>query len=57
MSAKDHAKHAADKARGKIKEGLGKATNDEKLENEGRLDQAKADLGKAAEHVKDAFKE
>ncbi|MGN8025945.1 CsbD family protein [Microbacterium sp. 22242] len=57
MSAADDAKHNAEKAGGKIKEGVGKVTDDEKLENEGRLDQAKADLKKAGDHVKDAFDE
>lgn len=42
--------------RGKIKEGAGKVTGDESLERQGRMDQAKSDLKKAGEKVKDAFK-
>ena len=55
MSATDDAKHGAEKMGGKIKEGAGKVTGDEKLEAEGRVDQAKADLKKAGDHVKDAI--
>jgi hypothetical protein len=36
--------------------GLGKATDDESLEAEGRSDQAKGNLKDAGEKVKDAFK-
>ena len=42
---------------GKAKEATGKATDDEQLEAEGRMDQSKADLKQAGENVKDAFKE
>ena len=41
---------------GKAKEATGKATDDEKLESEGRTDQASSDLKQAGEKVKDAFK-
>ena len=34
----------------------GKATDDEKLEAEGKGDQAKSDLKQAGENIKDAFK-
>lgn len=54
----------ADEVKGKIKEGVGKATDDEALERQGRGDQAKgkvksaADkIGDAAENVKDAAKD
>ncbi len=56
MSAADHAKNAAEKLGGKIKEGAGKVTDNEKLENEGRMDQAKADLKEAGENLKDDVK-
>jgi uncharacterized protein YjbJ (UPF0337 family) len=56
MSAEDKVKNTAEKATGKVKEGLGKATGDESLEAEGRGDQAKGDLKNAGEKVKDAFK-
>ena len=56
MSGADDIKNAAEKAGGKIKEGVGKATDNEKLEAEGRGDQAKASAKQAGENVKDAAK-
>ncbi len=56
MSAEDKIKNAAENWGGKGKEALGDATDDERLENEGRADQSKADLKQAGEKVKDAFK-
>ena len=56
MSAEDKVKNTAETAKGKVKEALGKATDDESLEAEGRGDQAKGDLKNAGEKVKDAFK-
>lgn len=55
MGIGDKAKHAAEEAVGNIKEGAGKATNDENLENEGRADQAKANVKQAGDKIKDAF--
>ena len=43
MSGTDKMKNTAEGAMGKVKEGLGKSTDDESLEAEGRNDQAKAD--------------
>ena len=57
MSTQDKAKNAAEKGTCKIKEQLGKATDDKSLEAEGHRDQAKGDLKNAGEKVKDAFKE
>lgn len=45
--------HAED-LKGKAKEGLGKLTDNERLEAEGQADQAEASARKAAEKVKDA---
>lgn len=56
MGLDDKLKNAADDLKGKSKEATGKATNDEKLEAEGKGDQAKSDLKQAGENVKDAFK-
>ena len=53
MGAEDKARHAIDNAKGKVKEGWGKLTDNERLEAEGRIDQAKAHAGKAGEAVKD----
>lgn len=44
----------ADELGGKVKEAAGKLTDDEKLENEGRVDQAKGAAKEAVEDVKDA---
>lgn len=56
MSETDKAKNKAEELKGKIKEGIGGATNDEALENQGKKDQAKGNLKQAGEKVKDAFK-
>ena len=55
MGIGDKAKHNAEDAVGNVKEGVGKATDNESLEQEGRTDQAKADLKKAGDNLKDAF--
>ncbi|MDQ3716418.1 MAG: CsbD family protein [Actinomycetota bacterium] len=56
MSATDKIKNAVEDISGKGKEHVGDATDNERLENEGRSDQSKADLKNAGEKVKDAFK-
>jgi uncharacterized protein YjbJ (UPF0337 family) len=56
VSATDKASNKIEEAGGKAKEALGKATGDKSTENEGRKDQAKADVKGAGEKVKDAFK-
>ena len=56
MSAVDKAKNIAEQAKGKVKEGAGKVTGNERLEAEGHGDQAKGNLKQAGEKVKDAFK-
>ena len=55
MSMSDKARHAAEDLGGVGKEAAGKITDDKKLENEGRADQAKAKLKKAGDSLKDAF--
>lgn len=55
MGADDKIRNSSQDAGGKIKETAGKATDDEQLEAEGKGDQTKANLKKAAENVKDAF--
>ncbi|MGF0115034.1 CsbD family protein [Promicromonospora sp. Marseille-Q5078] len=57
MGVGDKMKHAAEDAAGKLKEGAGRASDDEQLEAEGKADQSRASLKKAGEHVKDAFKD
>ncbi|MER8187967.1 CsbD family protein [Kitasatospora sp. NPDC094015] len=56
MSIGDKLENTGDKVKGKVKEGAGKVTGNERLEAEGRADQVKGDVKQAAEHVKDAFK-
>jgi uncharacterized protein YjbJ (UPF0337 family) len=56
MSATDKIKNAAQDVKGKAKEATGKATDDERLEAEGRGDQVASDVKQAGENVKDAFK-
>lgn len=55
MGLDDKIKNTAQDIAGKAKEAAGKVTDNEKLEAEGRSDQAKADVKKAGENVKDAF--
>ncbi|MBM7831361.1 uncharacterized protein YjbJ (UPF0337 family) [Agromyces cerinus] len=55
MSAKDDIGNTAERMTGKVKEGIGKMTDNERLEAEGKADQVKADAKKAADKVKDAF--
>ncbi|WP_100836795.1 CsbD family protein [Kitasatospora fiedleri] len=57
MSTGDKIGNMADKAKGAVKETTGKAVGNERLEAEGKADQAKGDLKQAGEHVKDAFKD
>jgi uncharacterized protein YjbJ (UPF0337 family) len=56
MGTEDKARHVEDQVRGKAKEAVGRMTDDEELETQGKADQAKGDLKQAAEKVKDAFK-
>ena len=54
---KEHVKGAADKTAGKIKEVAGHVTGNKRLETEGKVDQVKGALQKAAGDAKDAGKE
>lgn len=56
MSASNKAENTGEDLKGKVKETTGKVTGDDELADEGRADQAKASVKKAAENVKDAFK-
>jgi len=56
MSATDKVKNKIEDAEGKAKEALGRVSGDHSTENEGRRDQAKANLKDAGEKVKDAAK-
>ncbi|BDX32882.1 CsbD family protein [Mycobacterium antarcticum] len=56
MSGLDKAKNKIDDLGGHAKEATGKASGDKSTENEGKADQAKANLKDAGEKIKDVFK-
>jgi len=56
MGWDDKMKNKADEAKGAAKEHLGKATDDEQMESEGKTEQGVSNLKQAGEKVKDAFK-
>ncbi|WP_040161515.1 CsbD family protein [Mobilicoccus massiliensis] len=56
MGMGDKIENAAQDLSGKAKEAAGKASDDPALEAEGKGDQMGADVKKAGENVKDAFK-
>ncbi len=56
MAIGDKAENKGEKLGGKVKEGTGKATGNERLESEGKGDQASANLKDGVEKVKDAAK-
>ena len=51
---KDEIKGAGNKAKGAIKDAVGKATDNRKLQAEGKMDKAKGDIQQKAGKVKDA---
>lgn len=57
MGLDDKVRNETEEWAGKAKEGLGKATDDEQLEAEGKGDQVRSDLKQAGEKVKDAFRD
>ena len=56
MGIGDKISNAAEEAKGKAKEGVGEATDNDRLKAEGHADQASANLKQAGEKVKDALK-
>ncbi len=52
----EHIKGAADKAKGAVKDAVGKATGDDKMRVEGQFDKAKGEAHKVAGDIKDAVK-
>ena len=52
---KDRVKGSATNVGGKVKEGAGRVTGDEKLKSEGVLDQAKGKVQNAVGGIKDAI--
>ena len=53
---KDRVKGSATNLGGKVKEGAGKLTGDQKLQGQGKLDQAKGKVQNAFGGIKDAIK-
>jgi uncharacterized protein YjbJ (UPF0337 family) len=57
MATDDKFRNKGEDLKGKAKETIGRATDDEELEAQGRADQAKSSLKDAGEKVKDAIKD
>ena len=56
MSGIDKAKNTAQKLSGKAKETAGRATGNQRMEDEGRAEQSKAGMKQQGEKAKDAFR-
>ncbi|MBM2614683.1 CsbD family protein [Actinoplanes sp. LDG1-06] len=56
MAFDDKVDNKSEELGGKVKEGVGRATDDERLEAEGKADQRESKVKQAVENVKDAFK-
>ncbi|MFJ7065993.1 CsbD family protein [Streptomyces sp. NPDC101115] len=56
MSGKQKTKAKGEQAKGKAKEAIGRTVGNERLEAEGRAEQAKGDARGAKEKAKDVFK-
>lgn len=56
MGIDDKIRNAAQDLTGKVKEGVGKVTDNTSMEAEGKLDQAAAAAKKAGEDIKDGVK-
>ena len=57
MGMDDKATHKGEDLKGKAKEGTGKATGNQRLEGEGKDDQASASVKSAGDKAKDAAKD
>ena len=57
MATDDKLRNQGQDLKGKAKESIGRATDDEELEAAGRADQTKSSLKQAGEKVKDAVKD
>lgn len=57
MGTGDRFESKAEEFKGQAKQGLGEATDNDRLKNEGRADEAKAGLKEKVEDVKDAAKD
>jgi uncharacterized protein YjbJ (UPF0337 family) len=57
MSDKDKVNNQAERAKGKVKEAVGDATDNEQWQAEGKADQVAGNIKQAAEKVKDAARD
>ena len=57
MGFDDKVDNKTEELGGKVKEEAGRATGDERLEAEGKVDQSSANIKQAGEKVKDAFRD
>jgi uncharacterized protein YjbJ (UPF0337 family) len=57
VATDDKLRNQGEDLKGKAKETIGRATDDEELEAAGRADQAKSSVKQAGEKVKDAIKD
>jgi uncharacterized protein YjbJ (UPF0337 family) len=57
VATDDKLRNQGQDLKGKAKESIGRATDDEELEAAGRADQAKSSVKQAGEKVKDAIKD
>lgn len=55
MGLGDKASNQAEESKGQVKEGFGKATGNEQMEADGKLDQAKANAKQGVESAKDGI--
>ncbi|MEU3651118.1 CsbD family protein [Lentzea sp. NPDC034063] len=56
MGAEEKFSNKADELKGRAKEAVGDATDNEQWQAEGRAERMKADIKQAGEKVKDAFR-
>lgn len=57
MGFDDKVDNKAEEVGGKVKEDVGRATDNDRLEAEGKVDQSSANIKQAGEKVKDAFRD
>jgi uncharacterized protein YjbJ (UPF0337 family) len=57
VATDDKLRNQGEDLKGKAKETIGRATDDEELEAQGRTDQATSNLKQAGEKVKDAIRD
>ena len=56
MATENKAANKVTELKGRAKKGLGKATGNDEMEAEGKIDEAKGNIKQAGEKVKDAVK-